>query len=65
MMTLIRKKPSIRLKTLHLKIRCSAPPLLTSISANAAAQVLQINPIRPNNALGAYFRPSFPYSSSK
>jgi hypothetical protein len=45
MMTLIRKKPSIRLKTLHLKIRCSAPPLLTSISANAAAQVLQINPI--------------------
>jgi hypothetical protein len=45
MMTLVRKKPSVRLKALHLKIRCSAPPILTSISADAAELGLQIHPI--------------------
>jgi len=45
MTTLVRKKPSVRLPLLHLKIRCPHPPMLTSISADAALHGLQINPI--------------------
>ena len=45
MMTFVRKKPSARLQALHLKIRCSDPPMPTSISADAALHGSQINPI--------------------